>query len=142
MNSDNNKSMIISKILSANDTGETGTHQAGMLVPKSNEILGFFPKLTTEIKNPRVKLRFLDGSNCAWDFMFIYYNNKYFSGTRNEFRLTGMTAFIRENNLKTGDKIILSKDVNNERTISYERVKEISENPVLKLNNSWKVIKI
>ena len=33
----------ISKILSANDIGATGGHQAGILIPKDPRILGFFP---------------------------------------------------------------------------------------------------
>jgi len=33
------------KLLSANDTGETGGHQAGILVPKSDaELLAFFQR--------------------------------------------------------------------------------------------------
>ena len=35
--------MAISKNLSANDTGETGGNRAGMLIPKTGEILTFFP---------------------------------------------------------------------------------------------------
>ena len=34
----------IEKTLSKNDTGETGGHQAGILVPKEPDILGFFPR--------------------------------------------------------------------------------------------------
>ncbi|TPN68808.1 hypothetical protein FJ980_32960, partial [Mesorhizobium sp. B1-1-5] len=35
----------IAKALSANDTGDTGGHQAGILVPKEEGILAFFPEL-------------------------------------------------------------------------------------------------
>ena len=33
------KPKCISKVLSSNDTGETGSHQAGILIPKGGEIL-------------------------------------------------------------------------------------------------------
>ncbi|MGV6971525.1 EcoRII N-terminal effector-binding domain-containing protein [Bacillus halotolerans] len=134
--------MSISKVLSANDTGETGGHQAGMLIPKSSDILPFFPHLGKGTKNPRAKLRFIDSSNEEWNFMFIYYNNKFFNGTRNEFRLTGMTAFIRQYNLKAGDKIILSREIDGRRLIKHERVKKDESINVLKLGSSWKVVKI
>ena len=45
--------LAITKELSANDTGHTGGHQAGILIPKNSRILSFFPKLGTESKNPR-----------------------------------------------------------------------------------------
>ena len=45
MHKSNAAKRSISKILSANDTGETGGHQAGILVPKQEEILSFFPPL-------------------------------------------------------------------------------------------------
>ena len=40
----------ITKVLSANDTGETGGHQAGILVPKEERLLSFFPALKRSIK--------------------------------------------------------------------------------------------
>lgn len=132
----------ISKVLSANDTGETGGHQSGMLIPKSDDIINFFPVLGRESKNPRVKLRFIDSSNEEWDFMFIYYNNKFFNGTRNEYRLTGMTGFIRQYNLKPGDRIVLSNEFDGRRLISHERNKIKNSTDILKLGGSWKVVKI
>jgi Restriction endonuclease EcoRII, N-terminal len=52
----------IAKTLSANDTGENGTHQAGILVPRKEDVLSFFPKLDPQQYNPRVHLRFIDGA--------------------------------------------------------------------------------
>ena len=43
----------IAKILSANDTGETGGHQAGILVPREPDVISFFPKLDASQYNPR-----------------------------------------------------------------------------------------
>ena len=134
----------ISKVLSANDTGETGGHQAGMLIPKIEDVLSFFPKLGSDTKNPRVAFRFVDEEGQAWKFNFIYYNNRFFDGTRNEYRLTGMTTFIRQNNLKAGDTIILKRTLDNQLEIYYERFENNEEVPddVLRLGSSWKVVKI
>lgn len=141
----------ISKLLSSNDTGETGGHQAGILVPKEEEILNFFPMLDKSTKNPRVPLRFKDHEGEIWKFNFIYYNNKYFGGTRNEFRLTGMTKFIRSNNLKTGDTIILNYINSCEYYIEYQRkmgkseveevVQDSNRSNKIMLSHTWKVIK-
>ena len=130
--------LAIEKILSPNDTGETGGHQAGILVPKESEILAFFPKLDPSVKNPRVVLDMHDDTGGEWTFCFIYYNNRFFGGTRNEYRLTGMTAFFREFNLKAGDKIILRHESSRSLHISYKRSQE--QGKVLKLSLTWKVV--
>ena len=97
--------MKIAKILSLNDTGETDSHQAGFHIPRT--IVDFFPKLNTSEKNPRVIIPIKDHKNNLWSFNFIYYNNKYFGGTRNEFRLTGTNKYFKQNKLgifRTGSK--------------------------------------
>jgi hypothetical protein len=128
----------IEKTLSKNDTGETGGHQAGILVPKDPEILGFFPQLEASIKNPRVPLDLLDDTGREWTFMFIYYNNRFFDGTRNEYRVTGMTAYLREFNLKAGDKVILRRETPRVLRITFKRAG--AQQGVLKLSATWKVI--
>lgn len=133
------KPEAIEKILSANDTGETGGHQAGILIPKDKHILSFFPALDSSIKNPRKPLDFIDETGKEWTFSFIYYNGKFFGGTRNEYRITGMTKFIREFNLKTGDKIILKHLSPNVMKILYVR-SNITSNGLLKLSSTWKII--
>ncbi|MHB9004936.1 MAG: EcoRII N-terminal effector-binding domain-containing protein [Coriobacteriia bacterium] len=133
-------STSISKILSSNDTGETGTHQAGILVPKNPEILSYFPTLVSKEKNPRTALAFMDDASSTWIFAFIYYNNKYYGGTRNEYRLTGMTAFLRSHNLKAGDTLILGEpDLQGIRSIRYLRSKSESVGTVLRFGETWKV---
>jgi len=135
----------ISKILSMNDTGETSSHQAGILIPKEEKILDFFPQLNPEEKNPRVLIEFQDDSSKSWKFNFIYYNNKFFGGTRNEFRLTGMTRFINSNNLKAGDEIFLERDFENRYYIRYKKSKIISaekqeSGTKIRLSSKWRVI--
>lgn len=128
----------IEKILSANDTGETGGHQAGILVPKDPRILGFFPKLDASIKNPRVVLDVHDDTGHEWALNFIYYNNRFFGGTRNEYRLTGMTLFFREFNLKAGDTLVFRRVSKGHLNLSYRRTNKRGK--VLKLSGGWKVI--
>ena len=131
---------MIIKTLSANDVGVTNSHQAGMLIPKKKEILSFFPVLTNSIKNPRMRLSFLDDAGEVWKFNFIYYNNKFFGGTRNEFRLTGMTDYFKTKNLKEGDKISFEQ-IDGIYYISHNRYQEYEESEVLQLSDSWISIK-
>lgn len=138
----------ISKILSANDTGETGGHQAGLLIPRKQDILSFFPVLDISRLNPRSHLRFEDQAGRFWEFAFIYYNNRFFGGTRNEYRLTRMTKYIREAGLVTGDEVMMNRHANGDYSISYRRT---DERPtfrteggriVLNLGSGWKTIDI
>ena len=131
----------IKKILSANDVGITGGHQSGILVPKREEILSFFPTLDKSLKNPRFLLTFFDDTDDRWEFSFIYYNNVFFGGTRNEYRLTRMTKFIKENNLKVGDEIILENENDGYKRIFCKR-NVASGRTKLKLSGEWKVIRI
>ncbi len=144
----------ITKILSLNDTGETGGHQAGILVPKGGDVLRFFPDLGNSEKNPRVAMYFVDEAGKTWKLNFIYYNNKFFDarGTRNEYRLTGMTAFFRENGLKAGDTITLIHHPDGTDRIQYRRsiapkvkVMESADGQVKKrliIGSDWKVIDV
>ena len=136
----------IVKVLSANDTGETGGHQAGLLIPRKEEILSFFPKLDSAQLNPRAHLHFQDQEGEFWEFAFIYYNNKFFDGTRNEYRLTRMTKYMRKAGLGAGDEIILHQRADGSYFISYQReaAAVISQQEeggtVLRLRSGWKVI--
>lgn len=133
----------IEKILSRNDTGETGGHQAGILIPKKQELLSFFPSLDSTEKNPRFLITFNDHLDEQWSFSFIYYNNKFFGGTRNEYRLTGMTRYMNAYNLKSGDTLTLSRNVDGFYSVNYKKSSvQKKSGERLKLSNSWKVVKI
>ncbi len=137
--------LAIAKQLSVNDTGSNGTHQAGILVPKNPEILGFFPSLEAYTKNPRRTLVFHDNDGKRWGFSFIYYNNSFFGGTRNEYRLTRMTAYIRTNALVAGDEVVLRRNPSTAvLSITYRRMTTLDWTPsgALKLGASWREIKI
>ena len=101
--------MRVEKILTKNDTGETGSHQSGIAIPKKEEFLNFFPKLPLHIKNPRAAINFFDEFDYAWQFDFVYYNNINWSGSRNEFRLVKIRPYIKRFELRYLDKIILEK---------------------------------
>lgn len=134
-------SNAIRKVLSANDSGETGAHQAGILIPKDPDILSFFPDLGLDEKNPRVHLRFIDESGGKWTFAFIYYNNRFFGGTRNEYRLTRMTPYIKENRLRAGDEIVLYIDAIGTRRIKHQRTGSVfNQARNLRGGNNWHVI--
>lgn len=131
----------IAKVLSRNDTGHTGAHQAGMLIPRDPAILSFFPKLDADILNPRHHLVFYDDSGSRWEFAFIYYNNSRFGGTRNEYRLTRMTPYLRSAGLKPGDQVVLKRDTGGKRTVSYIRAgARKQERGRLKVGSGWKII--
>lgn len=135
----------ISKVLSANDTGETGGHQAGILVPKEKSLLSFFPTLDPDEYNPRAHLIFVDESAEKWEFAFIYYNNRLHGrGTRNEYRLTRMTKFIREASLVPGDEVIMTREVNGGYHLSFRRKRaaEVTVKGSIRLGSGWRVIDI
>jgi Restriction endonuclease EcoRII, N-terminal len=132
----------IRKTLSANDTAQTGSHQAGMLVPKEPAILSFFPALVSTEKNPRHHIQFEDESGGKWEFAFIYYNNALFGGTRNEYRLTRMTKYIRGAGLIEGDQVVLER-VGADYFVSYVRSgsKKASSDRLV-LGSGWALIDV
>lgn len=132
----------IAKTLTANDVGETGGHQAGILIPKVPGILPFFPALSSREKNPRVRLLFRDDDEVTrWEFVFIYYNNRFFGGTRNEYRLTCMTRYLRSKNAKIGDDVILSRNSDDILFVGCSRTSAPSPgDDILVLSGGWKVI--
>ena len=140
------KELTIMKILTANDTGETGAHQAGILVPRRPDVLAFFPPLDSATLNPRVHLRFEDETGYEWTFAYIYYNNRLFGGTRNEYRLTRMTRYLKESALVSGDRIVMHRRPDGSYAISYERERQFVESrtstrqTVLQLGSGWQII--
>ncbi len=94
----------ITKMLSANDCG-VRSHQSGILIPKNPpHVLKFFPELNEGELNPRLKLFFKDvETDEMLELNFIHYNNKYFGKTRNEYRLTGISKYLKEHGASPGD---------------------------------------
>lgn len=74
---------VFCKFLSANDTGDTGGHQAGIYISKpSIPILFDAPGTKGQNMDKWVKIRWMDGTETK--SRFIYYGQ----GTRNEYRIT------------------------------------------------------
>lgn len=97
------------KVLSRNDTGENGSHQAGILVPKGDkDLLSFFPLLDPSIKNPDALVDCTDEDGRKWRFRYVYYNNRLHEpeGTRNEYRITHMTKYLRAVGATAGQAIV------------------------------------
>lgn len=113
--------------MSKNDLGITKSHQAGILIPKDLVRKGFFPELDSSQFNPRVVIDIQCGER-TYSFNYIYYNNKLFDqGTRNEYRLTGMSKFFRQENIEEGDSIqFVRNDSNKEYSIVIHRESEKS----------------
>lgn len=98
------------KVLSANDVGLTGGHQAGILVPKgAPELLAFFPPLDPSLPNPDAWISALDEDGNEWTLRFIYYNSRlHRTGTRNEYRITHLTKCLRGMRARPGDQLVFS----------------------------------
>lgn len=99
---------MVVKTLSKNDLGLSGSHQAGILVPKALVKLAFFPKLDEESFNPHcVIVVHADGKE--YELNYIHYNSKVFGrGTRNEYRLTRLNKFYRDFKCSLGDRLVFS----------------------------------
>jgi len=87
---------LIEKILTRNDVGETGSHQAGITIPKS--LIPYFPRLDPNQNNPDTYIEVEAPNETKHLWRYIYYNNKLHSstGTRNEFRITRLASFLRQ----------------------------------------------
>lgn len=137
--------MKIAKQLTANDLGITGGHQAGLHVPKDSPLIRFIRTESKVEENPRVTLNLCDevtGYICT--ATLIYYNNAIRGGTRDEFRLTGTTAFLKLLGAEVGDEIILEMD--DGETFMASLVKQTfakskeNEEELIKLNGKWRLI--
>lgn len=106
------------KTLSANDVGTTGGHMGGILVPKgSGELLAFLPPLNPAHRNPDAWIECETLDKVILRLRFIYYNNRFHPplGTRNEYRITGLTKFLRESNAREGDAFQISRTEGHDR---------------------------
>lgn len=102
--------LSFSKTLSANDTGMTGGHQAGILVPKGDrELLEFFPHLDPTVENPDAWIEVTGESDEPLRLRYVYYNKKrHGTGTRDEYRITHLTKYLRDAGARPGDSLVFS----------------------------------
>lgn len=103
------------KVLSANDTGITGGHMGGILIPRTESgLIALFPKLDPKEYNPSIFINIYDTNGTSHKLRFVYYNNKLHNrGTRNEYRLTYLTDYLRNWNAKAGDRFRITKTSDN-----------------------------
>jgi hypothetical protein len=108
------------KVLSANDTGFTGSHMGGILIPRTQSgLLNLFPKLNPKDYNPSVFINIHDANGASHKLRLVYYNNKLLNkGTRNEYRLTHLTNFLRNWNAQPGDRFRISRTGDNRLEMS------------------------
>ncbi len=101
----NESEMSFCKFLSANDTGATGGHQAGIYIQKPAVKILFDEKFTRGLNHDRwVEITWHDGK--VTKNRFIYYG----SGTRNEYRITQFgRGFEYLSEEHTGDLFVLCK---------------------------------
>lgn len=109
------KATSYEKLLSANDTGVTGGHMGGILIPRTESgLIELFPRLNPEEYNPSVFINVFDINGKSHKLRFVYYNNKLHNkGTRNEYRLTYLTDYLRNWNAKAGDRFRITKTDDN-----------------------------
>jgi hypothetical protein len=142
------------KELSPNDLGVTASHQAGLLIPWKIAKLSYFPTLEEEVLNPRRVIRFEAlHDNSEVDCNFIFYNNKLVgTGTRREYRITGIRKALKSANAQVGDTLVFGKrkdtggyafEVEKRVVIkdSLSSLSTINLGPeAIKLEGGWKVI--
>lgn len=134
--------MKFEKYLSRNDIGLSGSHQSGFLIPKANkELISFLPDLAPDEINPSKFVDFFDREGIRWRLRYIYYNTKiHGQGTRDEYRITRTSGFMRKHQPNEGDVLVLSKSRNGSYLIDV--VKRRTDNPVssvVKLRG-WKLV--
>jgi hypothetical protein len=99
--------LVFEKVLSPNDIGTTGSHQAAIVVP---------PRWATQIApldetsfNPNVSIEVRSASTgSTWTWRLIHYNGRATGeSTRDEYRLTNVGEFLREADPLPGHRIQL-----------------------------------
>lgn len=128
----------VQKTLSDNDVGATNSHQAGFLIPKEFVKNGLFEELLDETLNPRLRLKLVDLSDGSDIYCsYIYYNNRKFGGTRLEYRLTGLTRWIKNHGLRSGDVIQIDRTGVHDYSIEILKDKRM---PTTLSADSWKAL--
>jgi hypothetical protein len=127
------------KRLTANDIGTTGSHQAGMHIPKT--LVDYFPPLKEETLNPSVWLN-VAAARTTYRWRFVHYNNGVVrAGTRDEYRITFLRGFFRSEGTREGDIFELESDVDGNYQASILRQGQEGEVLVLRTSGPWTLIR-
>ena len=100
------------KVLTKNDCGVTGAHQSGLHISKrEHSLLAVLPMLDSLSKNPDTELQCFDEKLGSFAFRFVHYNNRHHSqkGTRDEFRITRISRYLRLADAVPGDIFHISR---------------------------------
>ncbi len=120
MDESGGRDVEVLKKLSANDLGWTGSHQAGIHIPKQNDVLSFFPPLDEGSHNPEceVAARIMP-SGVDVTLRYIYYNGKKTGRNgRDEYRLTRGAEMFRVLDPRPGDLLKFRRLSSGEMEIS------------------------
>jgi hypothetical protein len=94
------------KFISSNDSGETGGHQAGILIPKP-AVPVIFPRLFPRGKNESNFAEIVWEDGFVTQSRFIYYGQ----GTRDEYRVTNFgREFDYRSRIETGNLFVLTRN--------------------------------
>ena len=137
------------KVLTPNDLGLTGGHQAGIHVPREMETIGFFPPLDETVINPRALINFVtDAVPSSLPLTFVHYNGKLFgTSTRHEYRLTGLTRYFRQIAASVGDELELCTETPGVYSLATRRKSDIGQpsmsddSDIVVLSGMWKTIR-
>ena len=131
------------KRLSANDMGETNSHQAGIHVPKN--LTEFFPDLDENILNPRVTLRLINEREEIGVCEYIHYNNKLIDGrTRDEYRITRIRPFLVDSGAQMGDVVEFVRVADNRyhvRVLSSNSIPDDGK-VIVDLSRGWVTVQV
>lgn len=127
----------LTKLLTANDVGATGSHQVGIHIPKTGGCLHFFPQLDSSLKNPDIHIVFSDAKHRKWEFRFIHYNNKKFGGTRDEYRLLRINKFLKMHYAQKGDGLVFQRLKDGTYLVDIKKIrKNVEVDPLSTVNEN------
>lgn len=132
--------IVLRKVLTRNDVGDTGSHQMGIHVPKL--LAPLMPKLDERIENPDCVIE-VETSLGRFSWRYIHYNRKLFAkGTRDEYRLLLVADFLRAAAPSTGDALELV--VTGPYSLRAKVRASSIEEPELVLQSAgpWKVVRL
>jgi hypothetical protein len=126
-------------VLTRNDIGTTGSHQAGFHVPKS--VLDHFPRLDSTYLNPDCWIA-VESDYGSFRWRFIHYNNRSVGGTRDEYRLTHIREFLLRAGASAGDILEFVRRGTDAYTCRIIDAKGGEDSLVLSTSGPWRVVVI
>lgn len=128
------------KRLTANDLGTTGSHQAGLHIPKS--LAEFFSALDGTALNPSVWLNVSANDGTEFRWRFVHYNNGIVkAGTRDEYRITYVRDYLRSVGATVGDVIELKRNENGKFDASVLSKGMEGDVLVLRTSGPWAMVR-